>query len=227
MHGIEEIVTRGTVVGEVRPERAAVLREPAAGRRSTVTGPTVRSRPCAPADKINAALPPVLGVAGLTGEIGSNSWAVSGSRTASGKAILSNDPHLATSIPSVFAQVGLHCRTITATCPFDVSGFSLASVPGVVIGKNATIAWGLTTSYPDVQDLYLEEVQGDTVRDGATYVPLTVIDRADLGPRRGDPRTIRIRSSKHGPLLSDVDQQLQTGGGRAGRARAGTRTRSR
>ncbi len=69
------------------------------------------------------------------------------SRTASGRPLLSNDPHLATSIPSVFAQVGLHCRTVSDACPYDVAGFSLASVPGVVIGHNASIAWGLTTSY--------------------------------------------------------------------------------
>ena len=84
---------------------------------------------------------------------------MAGSGTATGKAILSNDPHLATSIPSVFAQVGLHCRTLSVACPFDVTGFSIAAMPGVVIGNNTKIAWGLTTSYVDVQDLYLEEVR--------------------------------------------------------------------
>ena len=72
---------------------------------------------------------------------------------------MSTDPHLTTSIPSVFAQVGLHCRVFSKACPFDVSGFSLASLPGVVIGKNTKIAWGLTTSYVDAQDLYLEDVR--------------------------------------------------------------------
>ena len=118
------------------------------------------------AAKINRAIPRVLG--SLESETGSNSWAVAGSRTESGRAILSNDPHLATSIPSPLAQVGLHCRTLSEACPFDVSGFSMASMPGVVIGKNTKIAWGLTTSYLDVQDLYLEDVRGDTVREGDT-----------------------------------------------------------
>jgi penicillin amidase len=140
---------------------------------------------------------------------GSNSWAVSGDRTASGAALLSNDPHLATSIPSVFTQVGLHCREVRADCPYDVSGFSLASVPGVLIGKNTSIAWGLSTAYADTTDLFLEEVRGDTVRRGRAFEPLTV--RTEEIRVRGEvnPRPIRIRSSRHGPLLSDVDGQLQ------------------
>ncbi|WP_367006946.1 penicillin acylase family protein, partial [Pseudomonas aeruginosa] len=84
--------------------------------------------------------------------------------------MLANDPHLATSIPSTFAQVGLHCRTVTPQCPFDVSGFSMAAMPGVVIGKITRIAWGLTTSYVDVQDLYLEDVRDDLVRVGTGYL---------------------------------------------------------
>jgi penicillin G amidase len=159
--------------------------------------------------KINRSIPRLFGSGSGAGEIGSNSWAVAGSGTASGKAILSNDPHLPTSIPSVFAQVGLHCRTLSEACPFDVSGFSMASVPGVVIGKNTKIAWGLTTSYVDAQDLYLEDVRGDTVLEGDKYVPLNVITEEIRVRGEDQPRSIRIRSSPHGPLLSDVDQRLQ------------------
>jgi penicillin G amidase len=161
------------------------------------------------AAKINQAIPPVLGSGSLDAGTGSNSWAVAGSGTVSGKAILSNDPHLPTSIPSVFAQVGLHCRTLSVACPFDVSGFSMAAMPGVVIGKNSKIAWGLTTSYVDSQDLYLEDLRGDTVREGVSYVPLQVITEQLRVRGEDQPRTIRIRSSRHGPLLSDVDHLLQ------------------
>ena len=144
--------------------------------------------------KINRTIPHVLGSGSGAGATGSNSWAVAGSGTASGQAILSNDPHLATSIPSVFAQVGLHCRTLSKACPFDVSGFSLASLPGVVIGKNTKIAWGLTTSYVDAQDLFFEDVRGDTVREGDSYVPLQVITEQ-----------IRVR---RGPAANDSDPLL-------------------
>ena len=78
------------------------------------------------------------------------------------------------------------------TCPFDVTGFSLASVPGVVIGQNASIAWGLTTSYVDVQDLYLEEVRGRHAYGSVTrIVPLHGAHRGDPGRAgRTQPRTI-------------------------------------
>jgi len=155
------------------------------------------------------AIADVVGSGAGGGEAGSNSFVLAGSRTASGQAMLANDPHLATAIPSTFAQVALHCRTVSPTCPFDVSGYSLAAVPGVVIGHNSRVAWGMTMSYADVQDLYLEQVRGDTVRQGDAYRPLDL--RTEQIRVRGEdqPRPLRIRSSRHGPLLSDVSSQLQ------------------
>ena len=203
------IVSRGDVVGEAF--------DPTASRSSARPFPDGLSNDqlrnatsvLQSAAKIEQAIPHVLGSGSAEGGTGSNSWAVAGSRTESGKAILSNDPHLATAIPSAFAQVGLHCRTVSEACPFDVSGFSMASMPGVVIGKNNKIAWGLTTSYVDAQDLYLEDVRADTVREGNRYVPLRVITEEIHVRGEDQPRTVRIRSSRHGPLLSDVDQRLQ------------------
>ena len=157
------IVRRGDVVGKAFDPTAS--RSSARPLPSDLSDDQLRQATNAleAAAKINRAIPHVAGSDSLEAETGSNSWAVAGSRTESGRAILSNDPHLATSIPSPLAQVGLHCRTLSAACPFDVSGFSMASMPGVVIGKNTKIAWGLTNSYLDVQDLYLEDVRGDTV----------------------------------------------------------------
>lgn len=164
--------------------------------------------------RISAALPELVAPDELGAEVGSNSWVVAGSRTESGKPLLGNDPHLATSIPSVFAQVGLHCRVVSDACPFDVSGFSFAGMPGVVIGRNAKISWGLTTSYADVQDLYLEELQGNTARVGDAFQPLEVRTEQITVRGEDEPRTLIIRSGKHGPLLSDVDQDLgQLSGG--------------
>lgn len=209
----DPIVGRGTVVGKAfSPDAAAASRRPAVAglsRSQLRAADKVLGR----AAQLNQAIPDVLGTDAASGETGSNSFVVAGSRTASGHAILANDPHLATSIPSTFAQVGLHCRTVAAGCPFDVSGFSLAAMPGVVIGHNAAMSWGMTTSYADVQDLFLEQVRGDTVRvdtaAGTTYQPLT--SRTEQIRVRGEdqPRTLRIRSSRHGPLLSDVDEQVQ------------------
>ncbi len=149
------------------------------------------------------------------GGTGSNAWVVSGDRTASGKPILSNDPHLATSIPSVFAQVGLHCRTVSRSCPFEVSGFSFAGLPGVVIGRNANVAWGMTTSYADVQDLYLEELRGNTARVGEVYQPLQVRTEEIRVQGEDEPRRVTVRSSRHGPLLSDADPEVRRAGEQA------------
>ena len=145
-----------------------------------------------------------------TGETGSNSWVVAGSRTATGKPILANDPHLATSIPS-------HLHPDRAALPDRVPDLPVRGrpasawpgMPGVVIGQNAEIAWGLTTSYVDAQDLYLEEVRGDTVRVGDAYRAAHGAHRGDPGPRRGHAAHDHgPQLARHGPLLSDVDATI-------------------
>jgi penicillin amidase len=164
-----------------------------------------------------ASVPTLVADRTVDGATGSNSWVVSGDRTATGKPILANDPHLATSIPSTFTQIGLHCRAVSKTCPFEVTGYSFSGMPGVVIGRNASMAWGLTTSYVDAQDLYLEEVRGDTVRVGDAYQPLTVRTEEIKVAGEDTPRTITVRSSRHGPLLSDASNDLrQVGSAAAG-----------
>src|SRR5699024_5956472 len=87
--------------------------------------------------------------------LGSNSWVVSGDRTTTGKPLLANDPHLGVGQPGIWIQNSMHCRTVSASCPLDVSGFSFAGVPGVIIGHNGQIAWGFTNLGPDVTDFYL------------------------------------------------------------------------
>src|SRR5262249_58296056 len=83
---------------------------------------------------------------GSSGEhsIGSNNWAISGSRTATGKPILCNDPHLGIQLPSIWYEVGLHCNQIKPDCGFDVTGFSFPGVTGIIISPNRRIAWGFT-----------------------------------------------------------------------------------
>ncbi|HET9872251.1 MAG TPA: penicillin acylase family protein [Propionibacteriaceae bacterium] len=164
------------------------------------------------ADKARTTIPPFVGQAQRGPASGSNAWVVAGDRTDTGKPVLANDPHLATSMPSVFTQVGLHCRAVSTACPFDVTGFSFSGSPGVVIGKNAHLGWGLSNAYTDAQDLYLEEVRRNTVRVGTKFVPLDTRTEQISVFGEDQPRTITIRSSRHGPLLSDVDSQLQAVG---------------
>jgi penicillin amidase len=90
--------------------------------------------------------------------IGSNNWVIAGSRTTTGKPLLANDMHLGIQMPSIWYEVGLHCQTVSASCPYNVTGFVFPGVPGVVVGHNDRIAWAVTNLGPDVQDLYIEHV---------------------------------------------------------------------
>lgn len=80
----------------------------------------------------------------------SNNWVISGKRTANGKPILANDPHLRASQPPIWYLINL------STPNMRVAGVALPGAPGVILGHNEYIAWGATNVGPDVQDLYLE-----------------------------------------------------------------------
>jgi len=147
------------------------------------------------------ALPQLIGPAG--GEIGSNSWVVSGAHTDTGKPILANDPHLGPALPSLWYQVGLRCRAVSAACPFDVAGYSFSGMPGVIIGHNQKVAWGFTNLGPDVADLYVEKVTGDSYEYNGKAVPLTVRNER-IRVAGADPVTLEIRATAHGPIVSGL-----------------------
>lgn len=142
--------------------------------------------------------------------VGSNAWVVAGSRTESGSPILANDPHLGVSLPGIWMQVGLHCRTVSAACPLDVSGFSFSGVPGVVIGHNARIAWGFTNLAADVTDLYVERIEGEDWVHGGRRRPLETREET-IEVADGDPVEITVRATGHGPILSDLADATQLG----------------
>ena len=143
--------------------------------------------------------------------IGSNDWVVSGAHTASGSALLANDPHLGYSMPSLWYMVGLHCLVVSSTCPYDVAGVSFPGGPGVVLGHNAHIAWGFTNVDPDVQDLFMEKVDPD---DPTRYeykgqmLPFTTRKEV-IKVAGGEATTITVRSTVHGPVVSDVADDLR------------------
>ena len=146
--------------------------------------------------------------------IGSNSWAVSGSLTASGSPLLANDPHLTIQMPSIWYQVDLHCYPATDACPYEVAGFSFAGVPGVVIGHNANIAWGFTNTGPDVMDLYIEKVNPDNPNQyevNGEWVDFET-RMETIAVSGGEAVELTVRSTRHGPVISDTYGDLMDEG---------------
>ena len=117
---------------------------------------------------------------GATESLGSNNWVVDGTRTASGKPLLANDPHLGTRVPSTWYLAHLSAPD------FDIIGATLPGAPAVALGRNRFIAWGATNVAADVEDLYLEHLNADgtaTEFQGA-MTPVTIV-----------PETISIRGA--------------------------------
>ena len=98
------------------------------------------------------------------------------------------------------------------TCPFDVTGFTFSGLPGVIIGHNRDIAWGFTNLGPDVTDLYLEKIEGQRYEYDGELHDLKLRDETIEVLGREEPFTFTVRSTRHGPLLSDVSAELSTVG---------------
>jgi penicillin amidase len=132
--------------------------------------------------------------------LGSNNWVVSGEHTASGLPLLANDPHLGIQMPSIWYQVGLHAPG------WDVTGFSFAGIPGVIVGHNNRIAWGVTNVGPDVQDLYIEKLNPDNPNQYeymGEWRDMNVIEEV-IKVNGGEDVVLTVRETLHGPIISDV-----------------------
>jgi penicillin amidase len=151
-------------------------------------------------------MPALLGPAGSG--IGSNSWVVSGKYTTTGKPLLANDPHLAPQLPSLWYQMGLHCRTVSSACPYDVAGYTFSGMPGVIIGHNQDIAWGMTNLGADVTDLYLEKVTASTYLYDGKQVPFTT-RKEIIKVAGGKDRVITVRDTNSGPVISDRSDEIR------------------
>jgi penicillin amidase len=146
-------------------------------------------------DALYEALPPVVGPI-----YASNNWVVDGRHSASGKPLLANDPHLEFGAPGFWYLARLR------TPQHEITGGTAAGSPFVLVGHNERIAWGLTTTTADVEDLFIERVDPT---DPQRY--LTPRGSAPFSSRsetifvRGEPPVdVTIRTTRHGPVLSDV-----------------------
>lgn len=148
---------------------------------------------------------------------GSNNWVLAGSHTVSGKPLLANDPHLGLSAPAIWYFARLQAPAGQgadgkATPALDVIGATLPGLPFVVLGRTAKVAWGFTNTGPDVQDLYLEQINPANPRQ--YRVPGSgPAQWADFNTRsetiqvKGQPDvSLKVRTSRHGPVLSDAQK---------------------
>ncbi len=128
---------------------------------------------------------------------GSNNWVISGSHTASGKPLLSNDMHLAPNVPGIWYMADLRAPG------YHAAGVTLAGVPFVVAGHNDHVAWGFTALMADVQDLYIEKLDGSNNYQGidGQWHPLTV-DHETIHVRFSKDVTLDVQSTAHGPLMN-------------------------
>src|SRR5215472_1492666 len=135
----------------------------------------------------------------------SNNWVVAGNRSASGKPILANDPHLGLEVPGVWYLVHV------ATPAHKLEGGTMPGAPIVLVGHNERIAWGLTNTGSDVSDLFVEKLDPDDPNkyltpDGSQ--PLKSRTETIL-VKDARPVQITVRESRHGPVISDLAGSAQ------------------
>ncbi len=132
--------------------------------------------------------------------LGSNSWVVDGTRSASGKPLLANDPHLALTAPSIWYLAHLSWPG------HDIVGATLPGMPGVVLGHNGHVAWGFTNTGSDVQDLFVERV--DPSEPSRYLAPdgwrAFGVRRERIRVRDGEDVVLTVRESRHGPVINDM-----------------------
>lgn len=133
---------------------------------------------------------------------GSNNWVLAGSRTATGKPLLANDPHLGMGAPAIWYQSHL-----VIPGEMNVTGVTFPGVPGVVIGHNDHIAWGVTNLGPDTQDLYLEVPNPANPREflyNGRWEPATVIIEEIKVKGEDAPVRHEVLITRHGPIITPV-----------------------
>lgn len=137
--------------------------------------------------------------------LGSNNWAVDGTRSASGKPLLANDPHLDWTAPSLWYLAHLEAPEAS------VIGATLPGVPGVILGQNERVAWAFTNTESDTQDLYVERLDpSDPERYSTPEGPRPFARRREVIEVKGAPADVlEVRESRHGPIISDAFEDGQ------------------
>lgn len=197
-------ITAQLLIEKLGPERAAGLMpvnvnpDRSAGERVRAAGAAPQRIGLSPTDLALSLEPGIF-------DVGSNNWAVAGARTASGGAIVANDPHLdARVLPGIWHPIGLHAPGLQAV------GAALPGLPGLIVGRTRDVAFGVTNAYGDSQDLFVETVDPadpTRYRDGDRFVPfgritetIRVKDAAAPGGFREEALT--VLTTTRGPVIT-------------------------
>jgi penicillin amidase len=138
-----------------------------------------------------------------TSMVGSNNWAVAGSRTADGRAILADDMHLGLSLPNTWYRASMVWPSDDGrTEPNRITGVTLAGTPAVVAGSNTRVAWGLTNSYGDWTDLVILEMDGEKylTPDGPRSLE---VHNEEIVIRGAEPSILEVRWTIWGPVIDE------------------------
>ena len=147
---------------------------------------------------------------------GSNNWVVSGERSASGKPLLANDPHLGLSAPAIWYFARIQAPDVPGLKGMDAVGATLPGTPFVVLGRTHEVAWGFTNTGPDVQDLYLEQLH--PTDPGRYRLPAPAgqeawaefTQRTETFKVKGQADVVHtVRATRHGPVLSDFPGRVR------------------
>jgi penicillin G amidase len=191
----ERELVRADMVRELGPELAARL-DPVYPRENPVVTQEIWSGDgVAIAGQIDA-VRRALGLA--TEASGSNNWAVSGARSATGGPLVAGDPHLPPSMPGIWYEIELRQGARF------VRGASLPGMPGIYMGQGNDVAWTITNVMGDCQDLFIERLEGEEYIFEGERRPLTV--REELIPVKGrtEPARMTVRETHHGPIVNEA-----------------------
>ncbi|MDA1071370.1 MAG: penicillin acylase family protein [Proteobacteria bacterium] len=136
---------------------------------------------------------------------GSNNWVIDGRHTASGLPMLANDPHLGFSMPAVWYLAHLDAPGLT------VAGATLPGIPMIVVGTNGRIAWGVTNTGPDTQDLFLERPDPDDPARYLTPEGSAPFERHEetIAVRFGEDVNFTAQATRHGPVISGIREEAE------------------
>ncbi|MEO6420808.1 MAG: penicillin acylase family protein, partial [Polyangiaceae bacterium] len=149
----------------------------------------------------------VRGMFGSLGATGSNNWVLDPKLSATGHAMLANDPHLALSAPPVFWAVHVNVTSTDANENLDFAGMSFPGIPGVILGFNEHLAWGATTANYDVSDVYEETLTADgasVMFKGAPVALQTVHETINVAGAQPIQYDVKI-VPQHGVILPNID----------------------